>query len=239
MIPRVEQPAPIPLEMEKGEAGFTTCNERLEGLAAWPIQKAALSLIPEVFARDNRVLALAIRDGELFVACTDPNDGGLLQTVEMLTRHEVRAVKFDPAEISEGIAERYGDGSGVEREVLAFAPLSARGDTRSTQAVAISEASPVVQAVDKLIALGLRSRASDIHLEPQRAGLRVRFRIDGLLNDAMLLPKEMAAPIASRIKVMANLDIVDRHRSQDGQIRIDAHGRHVDIRVSTAETIGG
>jgi type IV pilus assembly protein PilB len=239
MIPRVEQPAPIPLDMDKGKAGPATLNERLGGLDEWPIQKAAISLIPEVFARDNRVLALAVREGELFVACPDPNDGGLLQTVEVLTRHEVRAVKFDAAEITAGIAERYSDVAGVESEVLAFTRLTSRGDSRSSLTIAISETSPVVQVVDKIIALGLRSRASDIHLEPQRSGFRVRFRIDGLLNDAMLLPKEMAAPLASRIKVMANLDIVDRHRSQDGQIRIDAQGRHVDIRVSTAETIGG
>jgi type IV pilus assembly protein PilB len=239
MMPRVEQPAPIPFDMDKGKAGPTTLNERLEGLDSWPLQKAALSLIPEVFARDNRVLALAVRDGKLFVACPDPNDGALLQSVEVLTRHEVRAVKFESAEITKGILERYTDVAGVESEVLAFTQLASRGDSRSTQALAISETSPVVQVVDKIIALGLRSRASDIHLEPQRAGLRVRFRIDGLLNDSMLLPQQMAAPLASRIKVMANLDIVDRHRSQDGQIRIEALGRHVDIRVSTAETIGG
>ena len=225
--------------MDEGEAGPTTLNERLKGLEAWPVQKAALSLIPEVYARDNRVLALAVHDGELTVACPDPNDRSLLQTVEMLTRHHVTAVQFGAAEINEGIAERYSDLAGVEREVLEFTRLASRGDSRSSQTMTISEGSPVVQVVDKIIALGLRSRASDIHLEPQRAGLRVRFRIDGLLNDAMMLPQEMAAPLASRIKVMANLDIVDRHRSQDGQIRIETQGRHVDIRVSTAETIAG
>jgi type IV pilus assembly protein PilB len=239
MIPPVEQSAPIPFLMDAIESGPATANGVLEGLGAWTVQRAALSLIPEVFARDNRVLPLVIRDGELLIACPDPADGGLLQTVEMLTRHEVRAVQFSEAEILRAIADRYSDMVGVEREVQAFTRLAARGDSRSAQTVAASETGPVVQVVDKIISLGLRSRASDIHLEPQRSGLRVRFRIDGLLNDAMLLPQEIAAPIASRIKVMANLDIVDRHRSQDGQIQIDVQGRHVDIRVSTAETIAG
>src|SRR5207302_2349950 len=97
----------------------------------------------------------------------------------------------------------------------------------------------VVQIVNLLIAQGLRDRASDIHIEPQQQQLRVRFRIDGILTDTLSLPKTMAPALASRLKVMANMDIVDRHRAQDGQIRTQVEDRPIDIRVSTAETIWG
>jgi type IV pilus assembly protein PilB len=90
-----------------------------------------------------------------------------------------------------------------------------------------------------IIAQGVEERASDIHIEPQADQLRVRFRIDGVLHDATGLPATLAAPIASRIKLLANLDIVDKHRSQDGSIQTTVEGRPLDIRVGTIETIWG
>src|SRR5205807_5618709 len=77
------------------------------------------------------------------------------------------------------------------------------------------------------------------HLEPQTDRLRIRYRVDGTLRDVQSLPRELAAPIASRVKIMANMDIVDRHRAQDGQIALELDGRAIDVRVSTTETIWG
>jgi len=96
-----------------------------------------------------------------------------------------------------------------------------------------------VQIVDLIIAQGAEERASDIHIEPQQDHLRVRFRIDGVLHDATRLPATLAAPISSRVKLLANLDIVDRRHSQDGQIQTTVDGRPLDIRVGTIETIWG
>lgn len=208
-------------------------------LDSWPIQSNVLALIPEAYARENQLLALTLRNGTLLVACTDPADGRLLQDVQVLTRHPVVAVGATSADIRKAIDERYRESLGVEGEIRAFRSITAgRGRAESAE-LAIGDSSPIVQVVNKMIGQGLRDRASDIHVEPQREHLRIRFRIDGILKDAMALPKEMGPPIASRIKVMANLDIVDRHRSQDGQIRIEGQGRQVDVRVSTAETIWG
>jgi type IV pilus assembly protein PilB len=96
-----------------------------------------------------------------------------------------------------------------------------------------------VQIVDLIIAQGAEERASDIHIEPQQDHLRIRFRIDGVLHDATRLPATLAAPIISRVKLLANLDIVDRRHSQDGQIQTTVDGRPLDIRVGTIETIWG
>jgi len=93
--------------------------------------------------------------------------------------------------------------------------------------------------VELIISQGVEERASDVHIEPQHDRLRVRFRIDGVLHDVTSLPAALAAPIASRIKLLANLDIVDKHHSQDGQIQTTTEGRPVDIRVATTETIWG
>ena len=98
---------------------------------------------------------------------------------------------------------------------------------------------PVVQIVDLLLTQALRDRASDVHIEPQSDRLRIRFRIDGALHDVNSLPTSLVGQIASRLKIMAEMDIVDRHRSQDGQLEMTIDGRPVDIRVSTMETIWG
>ena len=208
-------------------------------LDSWPIPNAALAMIPETYAVANQLLPLALRDDLLLVACADPEDSRLLEDVQMLTRRRVMAARSSPDDLQRLIADRYRDSIGVDTEILAFARLAVDQRKTTSPEDGARDSSPIVQVVDKIIAQGLRDRASDIHLEPQRSSLRVRFRIDGLLTDAMVLPKEVAAPIVSRIKVMANLDIVDRHRSQDGQIRIEGHGRKVDVRVSTTETIWG
>src|SRR5207245_2781381 len=104
---------------------------------------------------------------------------------------------------------------------------------------ALKQDAPVVQIVDLMNAQAAEERASDIHIEPQQDHLRVRFRIDGVLHDATRLPATLAAPISSRVKLLANLDIVDRRHSQDGQIQTTVDGRPLDIRVGTIETIWG
>ena len=115
--------------------------------------------------------------------------------------------------------------------------LVARADT-AVQTVMPDDA-PVVQVVNLLITQAMRDRASDIHIEPQDERLRVRFRIDGALHDAVELPIAMAPALVSRLKIMADMNIVERRRPQDGQITMVVDDREIDIRVSTVATIWG
>jgi type IV pilus assembly protein PilB len=103
----------------------------------------------------------------------------------------------------------------------------------------ITATSPAVEIVNLLITQGLRDRASDIHIEPQKDFLRVRFRIDGVLQDMAHLPTSTGAALASRVKIMAGMNIVERRRAQDGQISVNVDGRELDVRVATIETIWG
>jgi len=102
---------------------------------------------------------------------------------------------------------------------------------------AMGDDAPVVQLVQKLLTQALRDRASDIHIEPQDKALRVRFRVDGALHEVLSLPAAMSSAMVSRIKILAGMNIVERRRSQDGQIAINIDGRPVDIRVATTATI--
>ena len=97
----------------------------------------------------------------------------------------------------------------------------------------------MVQVVNLILTQALRDRASDVHIEPQDERIRVRFRIDGALHDALTLPAAMGPALVSRIKIMAGMNIVERRRPQDGQITIEIDGRALDIRVATTATIWG
>jgi type IV pilus assembly protein PilB len=209
-------------------------------LSTSPSDNDALALVPEAYAAANNLIPLRLDAGTLLVACADPTDSAVLSEVQVLSRHRVRALLAPRAEIHEAIRQRYKVLPHVDEHVRAFAQRAAADIPEDrTPLQSITEQSPVVSVVNLIIAQGLRDRASDIHLEPQQSHLRVRFRIDGILTDKLRLPRNMAQSLSSRIKVMANLDIVDRHRAQDGQIRHETEGRQVDIRVSTAETIWG
>jgi type IV pilus assembly protein PilB len=209
-------------------------------LGTSPSDSDALALVPEAYAAANDLIPLRIQDNILHIACADPTDTAILGEVQVLSRHRVRALAAPRAEIHEAIRQRYKVLPHVDEHVRAFTQRAGTELVEDRSALQnITEQSPVVNVVNIIIAQGLRDRASDIHLEPQQSHLRVRFRIDGILTDALRLPRAMAQSLSSRIKVMANLDIVDRHRSQDGQIRLETEGRQVDIRVSTAETIWG
>ena len=131
--------------------------------------------------------------------------------------------------------------SGVTSQIRAFeAQQAQRGeaDARPEASIASGDA-PVVQVVQQLITQALRDRASDIHIEPQTDRVRVRYRIDGALHDVLDLPVAMGPAVSSRIKILANMNIVERRRAQDGQISMEIDGRSVDIRVATTGVIEG
>jgi len=112
-------------------------------------------------------------------------------------------------------------------------------DSALDDLVMLANEAPVVKLVNLLLLEALDARASDVHLEGTPAGLRVRYRIDGVLQDAVAPPKRLAAAVVSRLKIMAELDIAERRVPQDGRIRLRMHDRQVDVRVSTLPTLHG
>jgi type IV pilus assembly protein PilB len=202
------------------------------------IDKDALSLIPEAYAREHTVLPIRLEKDVLDVATVDPGDLALFAELKVLTRKRIKPMLGVRSEIERAITQSYKLRTGVDRNVRSFEEsLQPRQPIR--RLADVKQDAPVVQIVDLIIAQAAEERASDIHIEPQQNHLRVRFRIDGVLHDATKLPGTLAAPISSRIKLLANLDIVDRRHSQDGQIQTTVDGRPMDIRVGTIETIWG
>ncbi len=204
------------------------------------IEKSALALVPESYAQEHHVLPVRLVKDELEVATVDPGDLALFAELKVLTRKRIKPLLGVRSEIDQAITQGYKLLAGVHRHVRSFEETFQPVIPLATRRLAeVRQDAPVVQIVDLIISQGVQERASDVHIEPQQDRLRVRFRIDGVLHDVTSLPATLAAPIASRLKLLANLDIVDKHHSQDGQIQTSIEGRPLDIRVATTETIWG
>jgi type IV pilus assembly protein PilB len=202
------------------------------------VEKEALALISESYAREHTILPIRVDKDELEVATVDPGDLALFAELKVLTRKRIKPVLGVKSQIDLAITQSYKLRTGVDRHVRSFEETY-RPTLANRRLAEVKQDAPVVQIVDLIIAQGAEERASDIHIEPQQDHLRIRFRIDGVLHDATRLPATLAAPIISRVKLLANLDIVDRRHSQDGQIQTTVDGRPLDIRVGTIETIWG
>jgi type IV pilus assembly protein PilB len=199
-------------------------------------------LVPEDFARRNLVLPLRRENGHLDVAMSDPNNLAVLNDIRLITGLPVAPFIAAPSDILQNLTRIHDmhPRLNVAAQTLRDSRPQARFDRVMTLELAnVTTNSPAVEIVNLLITQGLRDRASDIHIEPQKDYLRVRFRIDGVLQDMAHLPSATGAALSSRVKIMAGMNIVERRRAQDGQISVNVDGRELDVRVATIETIWG
>jgi len=217
------------------QLGIPFINLRREGVKA-----DAVKLIPETVARKYGVIPIAEKDGAIVLAMEDAKDIEAIEDLAAITKKRIEPVIATAQDIQEMIDINYRIGGELE-EQLSQIPTRYRGSAGREARVspeAIAQA-PVVRAIDLLIKQAVRDRASDVHVEPQEDRVRVRYRIDGILSEVMGLPLSVHAPLLSRVKIMAGLNIAERRRPQDGQITFDMGDREVDIRVATSNTIYG
>lgn len=202
------------------------------------IQPEALRLVPEAMARKYTVIPLETTDSVLRVAVANPSD--ILALEALATRTQLR-IESEPAsaeEIQEAIDFNYQSYDEIEKHISSMS-LPGESSEEPIRLDTVTDA-PVARALTLIIEEAVKARASDIHLQPQEDKLRVRYRIDGTLHDMLSLPLKTATTLISRIKILANMNIADRHRPQDGQFSIKTKGRHtIDIRVATIATVCG
>jgi type IV pilus assembly protein PilB len=203
-------------------------------------EDAATAVIGAADAHRFDVLPIAVTDGALEVVVADPSDPNLAAMLESLPVDEVRIALAVPAQLRNRVNQTYRALSAVDGDVAAFRASEAALDPTTAVAEAVTDAhAPIVQVVNKIVTQALRDRASDVHIEPAEDCVRVRFRIDGALKEVIELPVEMGPALASRLKIMAQMNIVERRRPQDGQFEMNIDGRALDVRVSTTATIFG
>jgi type IV pilus assembly protein PilB len=200
----------------------------------------AIEVLPESVARAHLAVPILVDDNGITIAVSDPTPE-LAKVLANACGRIVRLVIAPRSDVQRAIDTAYRALGNIREHVRAFEESSDAPQRLSDAAVQTVHAgdAPVVQVVNLLITQAMRDRASDIHIEPQGHQLRVRFRIDGALHDAVDLPTSMAPALVSRLKIMAEMNIVERRRPQDGQITMSVDGREIDIRVSTVATIWG
>ncbi len=197
-----------------------------------------LKIVPEQVIRKYKLFPIKKEGKRLFVAMVDPLNVVAIDDLRLLTGLDIEPLKATEKEVN-NLIEKYFGIPEVEQAIqeLGGEPGFPEGE-ESVEEVIVDEA-PVIRLVNSLIIKAIDEEASDIHIEPLERGIRVRYRVDGMLREVMNLPRKMIYAIVSRIKVMANLDIAERRLPQDGRIPWKLADREFDLRVSTMPTIFG
>jgi type IV pilus assembly protein PilB len=210
------------------------------------IDNEAFNHLPLDFVRKNLVLPMRFEEKVLVVGMADPANVFMLDEVRRKTKRELRVVAVTGADIGRIVEQLTSANSDVKVDELIKDMAEDdiqlvkedRGDD-VTDLEKIGSESPVIRFVNYLLFDALKQGASDIHIEPKEKALKIRYRIDGILFEAMNPPHNMQAAITSRLKIMSNLDIAERRLPQDGRIRAMIHGRKIDLRLSTLPTPNG
>jgi type II secretory ATPase GspE/PulE/Tfp pilus assembly ATPase PilB-like protein/CheY-like chemotaxis protein len=204
------------------------------------IDARVIQAVPEQLARRFTVIPVAQTDSYLEVATANPFDIDAEKVLAFATGREVRMLLASPAKLKSKLDELYRTGEEIVSRLLAgiddeMEVKELTEEDEDFTAASAEEASqrPIIRLVDMMLADGVVSRASDIHVEPIEGGVVVRYRIDGVLRQVMKIPRNAGLPLISRIKIMSGLDIADRLRPQDGRARVSVNGEAVDLRVST------
>lgn len=206
------------------------------------IEPAVIKLVPQSLAQKYGLFPLFKKDDVLTVAMADPLDVFSLDNIRSVVKCKVRPVLAKKAEINEAIDTHYrlaGLPSISEEgiEVMHYADeVSLDGSERLEE---IASGTEVISTVTGMIFKAYRENASDIHIEPMQGHLKVRYRIDGILEERMLLPKELQLPIISRLKILGGMDIAERRVPQDGRVNVKLMGVGLDLRLSTYPTMYG
>ncbi|MGI6078972.1 MAG: GspE/PulE family protein [Fastidiosipilaceae bacterium] len=204
-------------------------------LETYPIDDAASSLITPEIARRYSALPVGFDKGKLLVAMMHPKDIIAIDDLRIHTGYDFQPVVCADGELRAAI-ERYSRSCASVEQTAAEEEVEVE---ELTPEVDDASEKPAVHLANTIFNQAVRAGTSDIHIEPQETSMRVRFRIDGVLHDAMQPSKKLHAPLVSRIKVMANMDIAERRVPQDGRISLKIEDKAIDVRVATLPTAYG
>ena len=199
----------------------------------------ALSYIKEDMARRLRIIPLSITDGVLDVAISDGSSESVQEALSRLTVGHVNVYLAPADDVVTSLNTYYRVLSDTDDSVKQFWESAAAKQQQIDDVISGTDEAPIIQLVNKIVTQALRDRASDIHIEPTDGEIRIRYRIDGALREVLTLPAATGPELVSRIKIMADMDIVERRRPQDGQFETKIDGAGVDVRVATGATIWG
>ena len=210
------------------------------------IAKDILAIIPEPIARKHNIVAYKKSGDSLEVAMLDPLDleavefirkGSKLKILPRLT--DTESMKGALLQYQKSLKAEFGDIIQKEAASLKAVSIAEGEEAGEGELKKMAEDLPIVRIVETLLSHAISQKASDIHIEPFEKELVIRYRLDGVLHDAMILPKETAPGITARLKVLSNLRLDEKRLPQDGRFKIEANSQNVSFRVSTLPTYYG
>jgi type IV pilus assembly protein PilB len=205
-------------------------------LSVFSVDMGAANLVTTAAAKRYQAVPVAFIDKRtLLVAMTDPSNVLAVDDIAIMTGYEVRVGVAAPEDIESLIARL----DRLEEVVSGDAADELEQEAEVVDLRETADDAPVIKLVNQLVGQAVEMHASDIHLAPDGKEVRVRFRIDGVLQDVTTVPRRMAAGVVSRVKIMAELDISERRIPQDGRVGLTVDGRHVDLRVVTLPSVHG
>ncbi len=224
--------------------GMVSENDINEITGVWRIKldyldHALLKTLPEQFVRKYKIVPVNKEGNCLTVAMAFPVNLQTIDNLRLLTGCEIESVQVNAVEI-DGIIKKYYDAPDVGRIYEEYESLSGQLDARIVNlGDETADDTPVVRLVNSIFSQAIEQNASDIHIEPQESRVRIRYRIDGMLREIMILPKGICSAIISRVKIISDIDIAEKRIPQDGRIRLKHGVKIIDLRVSTLPTVYG
>ena len=209
------------------------------------VNAQVVRLLPEQLARGREIVPVCIDDGCMTLAMVAPDDIEAISETELITGYRVEPVVSVHNEVvaalDRGFDERVAARQTIVDMKLADLAAAAENDEQAVERVHTEEDedAPVVRLVRSILMGAANSGASDIHLEPHVPEMRVRYRVDGVLQQVMTIPNHTEEAVIGRIKVMADMDTTETRRPQDGNLTIDENGMRASFRVSTIPCVGG
>jgi len=199
----------------------------------------AVAVVPRDLAARYALMPIGFDDrGRLVVAMADPQNVLALDDLRIITGYDYAPAIATRDDIMASIEDMYGAAGRLDQTDLMAEDLALAGEDLAKLAEVTTD-TPIVKLVNFIITKAVSDRASDIHIEPQERDLRVRYRIDGVLHEMMRSPKSAQAAVISRFKIMADMDIAENRKPQDGHSSINVGGHSLDLRVSTLPTVYG
>ncbi len=202
----------------------------------------AVRMVPEEMCRKHTIVPIEVLNGEITLAMKDPLNYYAIEDIKLFVSLPIKPVISSETAIIATIEKYYGKQT-AEKAVKEFEKdFAAIKICREEQTLLRSEEvdnAPIVKYVNSIIENSIRNNASDIHIEPEDDGIRVRVRVDGILSETMKAPQTMLNAIVTRIKVMADMNVAEKRVPQDGRIAYKVDGKNIDLRVSTIPTIYG
>jgi type IV pilus assembly protein PilB len=225
------------------KAKATLYNISYVDINSKPVSPEALSLLPQQVAERFNVFPIVIDSAskQLHLAMADPLDLTAVEFVEQKTGYNVRPIAAEPSKVEMKIASSYTTtlAQEVTEALKDVAPEGKKVRALQTAQTGVIREERVAEIVSHILSFAIKARASDVHIEPQEQLTRVRYRIDGILEEKLTVPKELHEAIISRIKILSGMKIDEKRIPQDGRFNFKSEGEEVDLRVSSLPTSWG